>query len=599
MSLYDRRMSEPILSDNARRVLEARYLQRDAAGRIVESPAEMFRRVARSVAAAELPYGGRAAVQRWEDTFFELLTSLDFLPNSPTLMNAGTPLGQLSACFVLPVEDSIEGIFDSLKLMALIQRSGGGTGFSFSRLRPKGGHVATTGGTASGPVSFMRIFDCATDNIRQGGRRRGANMGILCVDHPDIEEFIDAKRDGHSFSNFNLSVAVDDAFMQAARDGQPYALRDPRTRQVRRVLSAADLLQRIAEAAWQTGDPGLVYFDAVNQANPAAALGAIEATNPCGEVPLLPYEACNLGSINLSHMTRLDGAAPAIDWEKLSRTVASGLRFLDDVIDVGRWPDPKIAAAVRRTRKVGLGVMGFAEMLIQLGVPYASDRAREVADELMQCIASRALSVSQELAAERGSFSAWPQSSYAERGIKVRNATRISIAPTGTIGIIADTSAGIEPLFAVAYRRCHVLGEECLLELNPLFVRYAQNHGILSPELVSELTRQGTLAGTKLSAEVKSLFQTALELSPGAHLKVQATFQRHTDNAVSKTINLPSSCTVADVRAIYQQAWEAKLKGVTVFRYGCKGDQVLTLGTGENGIEYEHFARCDPHACKL
>ena len=351
------------LSGNARKVLEARYLRRGADGRLVETPEELFHRVAHAVAAGEERYGGAAAATQFEELFFDLLTRLDFLPNSPTLMNAGTPLGQLSACFVLPVEDSMEGIFDALKLMAFIQQSGGGTGFSFSRLRPSGDRVASTSGTASGPVSFMRIFDCATENIRQGGKRRGANMGVLRVDHPDITEFIDAKLDDRSFQNFNLSVGVSDDFMEAAAAGRQFPLLHPRTRRATRSVSAGELLERIVHAAWQTGDPGLVFLDAINRDNPTPALGAIEATNPCGEVPLLPYEACNLGSINLSHMVRPQGEGYTIDWDKLARTTQLAVRLLDDVLEVGRWPAPQIADAAHATRKIGLGVMGFAEVL--------------------------------------------------------------------------------------------------------------------------------------------------------------------------------------------------------------------------------------------
>jgi ribonucleoside-diphosphate reductase alpha chain len=462
------------LSDNARKVLEARYLHRGPEGQLLETPQELFRRVARAVAAAEARYGGDAAVTQFEELFFDLLTRLDFLPNSPTLMNAGTTLGQLSACFVLPVEDSMEGIFDSLKLMALIQQSGGGTGFSFSRLRPSGDRVASTGGTASGPVSFLRIFDCATENIRQGGKRRGANMGVLRVDHPDIAEFIDAKLDDRSFQNFNLSVAVTDAFMEAAVAGEQFSLHHPRTGRTAGSVSAGKLLERIAHAAWQSGDPGLIFLDAINRDNPTPALGTIEATNPCGEVPLLPYEACNLGSINLSHMVRAQGEGYTIDWDKLACTAQLAVRFLDDVLEVGRWPAPQIANAAHTTRKIGLGVMGFAELLILIGVPYASDQAVSLAEELMRFVDAEALQTSHQLAHERAVFPAWEQSFYAPEGLRLRNATRTSIAPTGTLSILAGTSASIEPLFALAYRREHVLGEQSLPELNPLFLRYAR-----------------------------------------------------------------------------------------------------------------------------
>jgi ribonucleoside-diphosphate reductase alpha chain len=589
------------LTDNAQTVLEARYLRRDDSGQVIETPEGLFRRVAGTVAAVEAHYTDAEKARRWEELFFDAMTRLEFLPNSPTLMNAGAPLGQLSACFVLPVEDSMEGIFDSLKLMALVQQSGGGTGFAFSRLRPRGDVVASTGGTASGPVSFMRIFDCATEHVRQGGKRHGANMGVLRADHPDIEEFVESKRDGTSLRNFNISVAATDVFMEAATTGRPWALRHPRTGKPVRSVAAGGLFDRIARAAWQTGDPGLIFLDAVNRANPTPELGDIEATNPCGELPLLPYEACNLGSINLSRMVREEGGGRAIDWEKLGRTARLGVRFLDDVIDASRWPAEPITALARGNRKVGLGLMGFAEMLILLGVPYASERALELADQLMQVVDEDALASSRQLAEERGAFPNWPRSVYGRAGVRLRNATRTSIAPTGTISIIAGTSAGIEPLFALAYHRQNVLGGRTLLgEVNPLLVRHARERGYYSEQFARDLQARGSLAGLPgVPPEDRELFRTALEISPEEHLRVQAAFQQHTDNAVSKTINMPQSATVGDVAAIYRRAWEWELKGVTVFRYGSKGQQVLHLGAGESSVEREHFARCDPEGCQL
>jgi ribonucleoside-diphosphate reductase alpha chain len=587
------------LSNNALQVLRARYLRRDPSGQVAEGPDELFRRVARSVAQAETR-SGAAAVGEWEEKFYDAMAGLDLLPNSPCLMNAGAPLGQLSACFVLPVEDSMGGIFDALKLMALIQQSGGGVGFSFSRLRPKGDPVASTGGTASGPVSFMRIFDCATENIKQGGKRRGANMGVLRVDHPDAEEFIDAKRDGQGFRNFNLSVGATDRFMEAAVADRSWTLRHPRTGRPARTVSAAELFARIGQAAWETGDPGLLFLDAINRDNPTPEVGLIEATNPCGEVGLLPFESCNLASINLSHMVRRGAGGHAIDWEKLAQTARLGIRFLDDALEVGRWPAPQIESATRANRKVGLGVMGFAEMLILLGIPYASDQAATVADGLMRHLDGEAMVASHALAHERGAFPNWERSVYGREGLQLRNATRTSIAPTGTLSILAGTSAGIEPLFALAYRRQHVLGGQSLVELNPLFLRYARERSFYSERLVQGLLARGTLAGLDgVPREAKALFRTALEIAPEDHLRIQAAFQRHTDNAVSKTVNLPQSSTVGEVTAVYRRAWELGVKGVTVYRYGSKGEQVLQLGVGEAPEEYEHFARCDPHACKL
>ena len=588
------------LSENAQRVLESRYLRRDEHGQVAESARQLFVRVARAVAAGERDSGGDAAVSHWEARFLEAISTLDFLPNSPTLMNAGTRLGQLSACFVLPVEDSISDIFDSLGLMARIQQSGGGTGFSFASLRPRGDVVRSTGGTASGPVSFMRIFDCATEHIRQGGRRRGANMGVLRVDHPDIEEFVDAKRDGVSFPNFNLSVGVTDAFMRAAQAGEPFELLDPATGQIVRRVDAAALLDRIADAAWRIGDPGLLFLDAINRANPTPGLGAIEATNPCGEVPLLPYEACNLGSIHLGRMFRTTGDRCEIDWDRLGETIRLAVRFLDDVIEVSRWPDPRIAKRVRHNRKIGLGVMGFAELLIRLGLPYDSDAAVGVAGELAACIAREACAASRELAGERGVFPNWRDSTWGAKSQPMRNATVVAIAPTGSLSIVADTSASIEPLFALAYRRSHVLDDRTLLEANPLFDRWARASGFHSKALVNHLQSKGSLHGfAGVPREVASVFRTALEIAPRDHLRVQAAFQRHVDNAVSKTVNLPESATRKEVADILQLAWSSQLKGVTVYRYGSRAQQVLDLGTQGSLLSHEHFARCDPHACRV
>jgi ribonucleoside-diphosphate reductase alpha chain len=587
------------LTPNAVKVLESRYLRRDPHGLIIESPQELFRRVAHTVAAAEAGFDGHTAGY-WEERFCESLSQLEFLPNSPTLMNAGGPLGQLSACFVLPVGDSMEEIFDALKQMALIQQSGGGTGFSFSRLRPRGDTVASTNGRASGPVSFMRIFDVATENIRQGGKRRGANMGILAVDHPDIEEFVEAKIDDTSFANFNLSVAVDDAFMRAVENGTSVALHNPRTHVATKRVRASELFTRIARAARRTGDPGLVFIDTINRADPLPSLGPIEATNPCGEVPLLPYEACNLGSVNLARMVRRRGKAHEVDWHRLAETVHLGVRFLDDVVEVCRWPIAQVATITRANRKIGLGVMGFAELLLMLDVPYGSAAAVRIADELMASVAEHALAASRQLARERGPFPNWRRSVHAHAGREQRNATLTSIAPTGTISIIAGTSASIEPLFALAYRRSHVLGDEQLVELNPLFVRHARERGFYSEAIAHALAGKGNLhaiAGVPESS--KNLFRTALELTPEQHLSVQAAFQRHVDNAVSKTINLATETDAEEVERIYRRAWELGLKGVTVYRYGSKTHQVLELGVGESVDEHEHHVHCEPQACKL
>jgi len=593
-------MMELPLSPNARRVLEARYLRRDAERRLIETPEELFARVARAIAEAELLLGTAERARRWEETFHELLASRDFLPNSPTLMNAGTPLGQLSACFVLPVGDTMEEIFEAVKQMALVQRTGGGTGFSFSRLRPKGDVVASTGGEASGPVSFMKIFDSATEHIKQGGKRRGANMGVLRVDHPDILEFIAAKRDERALQNFNISVAVTDAFMDAARRGDDYDLINPRTGRVVGRLNARRVFEEIARAAWQTGDPGLLFLDAINRANPTPQLGPIEATNPCGEIPLLPYESCNLGSINLTHMLREREGRTEVDWEKLRETVRKAVRFLDDVIEVNRYPIPEIERMTRGNRKIGLGVMGFAEMLIRLGLSYDSDDAVDLAERVMRVIAEEALATSAELAEERGVFPNWKGSVHEARNRRVRNATLTAIAPTGTISIIAETSASIEPLFALAYRRTHVLGGQTLYEVNPLFLEYVERYGLKVDEVLEAVLAQGRLRDiAHIPEELKRLFVTALEIPPDRHLQIQAAFQRAVDNSVSKTINMPEEATVEDVARAYWRAWELGLKGITIYRYGSKSAQVLELGLDEEAHHYDHASRCDPEECRV
>lgn len=591
-------LSGPVaeLSPSALRVLEARYLRRDANRRVVEAPAELFDRVARAVSQAELVLGTAREADRWQEAFGSLLARRDFLPNSPALMNAGTSLGQLGACFVVPVEDSMDSIFASLRAMALIQRTGGGTGFSFSRLRPRGDVVGSTGGEASGPISFMRVFDSATENIKLGGRRRGANMGVLRVTHPDVLEFIEAKQAGAALGNFNLSVGVTDAFMEAVRAESSYELIHPGTRRGAGRLPARDVFDRIVEAAWRTGDPGLLFLDAINRANPTPALGDIETTNPCGEVPLLPWESCVLGSINLANMVeRVDGRAE-IDWNRLKDTVWTGARFLDDVVEVSREPLPEVADATRGNRKVGLGVMGFAECLILLGVPYDSSEAITWADRLMAFIATEASQASRRLAEQRGVFPNWGRSVYAATGERVRNATRLSVAPTGTISIIAGTTGGIEPLFALAYRREHTLGGGPLVEINPLVLRYAAEH----PDLTDAILATGRLGSVRGVPEpIRRLFATATEVPVRQHLRIQQAFQRHVDNAVSKTINLPEDAGREDVAEAYLDGWGLGLKGVTVYRCGSRTGQILTLGLGEDLTAHEFFSKCDPGACRL
>jgi ribonucleoside-diphosphate reductase alpha chain len=492
-------------------------------------------------------------------------------------MNAGRPLQQLAACFVLPVEDSLESIFDSVKHTALIHQSGGGTGFSFSRLRPKDDTVRTTGGVASGPVSFMRIFNMATEVIRQGGTRRGANMGILSATHPDILEFIAAKRSGTEFANFNISVAVTEAFMEAALAGRDIPLVNPHTRAVVRTMSARAILDRIVEQAWATGDPGLVFLDRINRDNPTPQLGPMESTNPCGEQPLLPYEPCNLGSINLRAMLREAGRRRELDWERLRAAVRTAVHFLDNVIDMSRYPLDEIDRMAKANRKIGLGIMGFADMLIALGIPYDSDEALGIASELMSFVRAEAWERSRQLADERGVFPNYQGSRYeAEGGPRLRNATVTTIAPTGTLSIIAGCSSGIEPLFALSFSR-HVLGNMELPEVNDLFLQAAKERGILTSDLLLHITAGGSIRDRhEVPEDLQRLFVTAFDVSPDWHVRMQAAFQRHTDNAVSKTINLLPTATKDDVRQVFLLAYREGVKGITVYRSGSKHGQVLT-----------------------
>lgn len=567
------------LSDNAITVLEKRYLARDAEGRTVETPRQMFERVASAVAEADRPFRGEEGVSGSSEIFLEIITNLEFLPNSPTLMNAGRELGQLSACFVLPVEDSMEGIFEAVKEMALIHKSGGGTGFSFSRLRPKNDMVMSTRGVASGPVSFMTVFDAATETVKQGGTRRGANMGVLRVDHPDIFDFIHAKEEYHLLNNFNISVAMTGKFLEALSDGGTYDLVNPSNGEVTGGLDAREVFREIAATAWRTGEPGIIFLDRINQANTIPGLGVIESTNPCGEQPLLPFESCNLGSINLGLLVREEEGEPAVDMERLEFLVREGVHFLDNVIDVSRFPLRIIEETTRSNRKIGLGVMGFADMLIKLGVPYDSDEGLTRAREVMSFVSRVAREASESLAAERGPFPNFERSTYARSGSPpVRNATTTTIAPTGTISLIASCSSGVEPLFAVAHER-RVLDGERLLYVHPEFLEVAERHGFASDGLLKRVAESGCLGEIEgIPEEIARVFVSAHEVSPEWHVRMQATFQEFTDNAVSKTVNMPKEATVEDIEGLYLLAYELGCKGVTIYRYGSRPVQVLYRG---------------------
>jgi len=590
-------IAEPKLTVNALEVLSRRYLLSDLDGRFVETPAEMFKRVARAISKADEKYGGNP--EDSENIFYGMMARLEFIPNSPTLFNAGTELGQLSACFVLPIEDSLESIFSAVKNTALIEQTGGGVGFDFSKLRPKGDIVRSTKGVASGPVSFMRVFDTTTEVIKAGGRRRGAMMAILRVDHPDVVEFITCKRNPGFLSNFNISVAATDNFMETLEEDGEYWLVNPRNKEKVRKLKAREVWDTIMKSAWETGDPGVIFIDEINRHNPTPLVGRIESTNPCGEVPLLPYESCNLGSINLSRM--VEGGQ--LDFEKLRETVRNAVHFLDNVIDVNSYPIKEIELMTLANRKIGLGVMGFADMLIKLGIPYDTEEALRVGEDVMKFIEEEGRRASVELAEARGSFPNFDRSIWKDRYHAIRNATVTTIAPTGSISIIAGCSSGIEPIFAISFIR-NVLGGTRLFETNPLFEMAAKERGFYSARLLEEIAKTGSVQGIKgIPEDIRKLFVTALDIRPEWHVKMQAVFQKHTDNAVSKTVNLPADSTVEDVRKVYDLAWKLKCKGITVFRYGSKPEQVLYVGEirAKEGrflsVQSEYSGGCPTQTC--
>jgi ribonucleoside-diphosphate reductase alpha chain len=565
------------LSKNAVTVLERRYLTKDEHGKLVETPDQLFRRVANAIAAADAGFGASDTRDTAEE-FYDLMASKRFMPNSPTLMNAGKPLGQLSACFVLPVGDSMDEIFDAVKNAALIHKSGGGTGFSFSRLRPAGATVRSTGGVASGPISFMKVFNSATEAVKQGGTRRGANMGILRVDHPDILDFIRCKQQDAEITNFNISVGLTEAFMTAVDRNETYALRDPHDDRIVKEISAREVFDLIVDMAWRNGEPGIVFLDRLNRDNVVPGVGEIESTNPCGEQPLLPYESCNLGSVNLAQMLKPEGGRYAVDYDLLGRTVESAVHFLDNVIEVNKYPLELIEERTKATRKVGLGVMGFADMLYRLGVPYNSEEGIALAERIMGFIQQRAHAASEALAQMRGAFPLFGESTFAN-GKPIRNATCTTIAPTGTISIICDASSGVEPLFALAFVR-NVMDRDALPQVDAYFAEVAKREGFYSGDLMRRIAQEGTLAHIdEVPEHIRRVFVTAHDISPEYHIRMQAAFQKYTDNAVSKTVNFPTEATRDEVAEVYRLAYSLGCKGVTIYRDGSRNEQVLTVGT--------------------
>lgn len=595
-------------SENAIKVLEKRYLKRDKNGNCTETPSDMFKRVAETIAKGDLNFGkSQEEVNQLSKRFYDAITHRFFMPNSPTLMNAGRELGQLAACFVLPVEDSLEGIFETIKNTALIHQSGGGTGFSFSRLRPKNSVVKSTMGVSSGPVSFMEVFNAATEAVKQGGTRRGANMGILRVDHPDIIEFINCKSDNDKLNNFNISVAITDKFMDAYLKGEDYDLVNPQNNEVVGRMCAKDVFDLIVDCAWRNGEPGVVFIDKMNADNPTPLIGAIESTNPCGEVPLLPYEACNLGSINLGLMMKEENGSMNVDWDLLEKTVRTAMRFLDNVIEVNKYPLPQISELVSNNRKIGLGVMGWADMLMKAGISYSSEEGTKLAGQVMEFIDYISKSESIELAKERGRFnnfkgSIYDQPNYLFNKFKgksagkisddmwakldsdiqkygLRNATTTCIAPTGTISMIAGASGGVEPLFGLVFSRLIMDGTE-MLEVNPLFKDYMLSHNLYSDDLMAQIAKDGSLSHVEgVPNEIKRIFVTAHDIAPYWHVKMQAAFQLHVDNAVSKTVNFVESATREDIKEVYILAYKNNLKGITVYRNNSRQFQPMNLDT--------------------
>ena len=570
-----------MLSENAVKVLEKRYLAKDESGNLIETPEDMFRRVAHAIAGADHKYFSENEVSKTEEDFFNMMKRLEFLPNSPTLVNAGRPLGQLAACFVLPIDDSMEAIFEAIKNAALIHKSGGGTGFSFSKIRPAGSTVKTTGGVASGPISFMKVFNSATEAIKQGGTRRGANMGILRIDHPDIRAFITCKQDNKEITNFNISIGITEDFMEAVENDSEYELIHPKTKRVVKKERAREIFDLIVENAWNNGEPGIIFLDRINKTNTVPGAGEIESTNPCGEQPLLPYESCNLGSINLMAMLKEEGTS--FDYEKLSDTIRKAVHFLDNVIDVSLYPHPMITEKTKAARKIGLGIMGWADALYSIGIPYNSQEAVELGRSLMKFIDGESKKASMNLARIKGVFPLYDKSIYKDRDILIRNATTTTIAPTGSLSIIAGVSSGVEPVYALSYIR-NIMDSDEMAEGNPVFEAYLKDSGLYSPELMEEIAERGSVSDIEeLEEEARKIFVTAHDINPEWHIKMQAVFQEYTDNAVSKTVNLREEATMDDVREVFMMAYSLGCKGVTLYRDGSRNYQILNIGEVNRG----------------
>ncbi|TQI67950.1 vitamin B12-dependent ribonucleotide reductase [Clostridium sp. KNHs216] len=565
------------ISQNALTVLQKRYLIKNEKGETTETVEGLFRRVAAAIAEPDRLHDGKADVKKAEETFFHMMQELEFLPNSPTLMNAGRPLGQLSACFVLPVADSMEDIFEAIKQAALIHKSGGGTGFSFSRLRPQGSTVNSTGGVASGPISFMKVFNMATEAVKQGGTRRGANMGILRIDHPDILDFIDCKANNNEINNFNISVGLTEKFMEAVEKDTDYELVDPHTKKAVSALCARMVFDRIVDAAWRNGEPGIIFLDRLNRDNIVPSQGEIESTNPCGEQPLLPYESCNLGSVNLVKMLKTANGKTEFDWDKLGLTVKNAVHFLDNVIDANQYPLENIDRVTKQTRKIGLGVMGWADSLLQMGIPYNSDEAIALGEKVMKFITERGREESAVLAGKRGAFPLFGES-ILPQDRPMRNGTITTIAPTGTLSIIANCSSGVEPVFGYVYIRNIMDGTE-MIEVNPILKAELEKRGLYSDELMKRIAKEGTVAHIEeLPEDLRRVFVSAHDISPEYHIRMQAAFQKGTDNAVSKTVNFSNSATKEDVASVYTLAFHLGCKGVTIYRDGSRAEQVLNIG---------------------